>query len=340
MITISAVIPTYNRSDSLLRTLRSLALQTELPDEVIIVDASDAVANEIELIHSLPTLNIKYIRSQPSVCVQRNTGIKNATGSYVFLCDDDLEFPEDYVSRIKAFIQTNPGANVVTGSVNEKNKEGEWGYEYPVKSIGELCWKFIFQESIWCDISKMKTGIFGSPVYRFIFNFYSKRKNTYSLAGWPLVTSFQKPVFTTAFYGLGGSIVRTDWLLSSPYDEGLDDNGIGDHYGVALHFPEFPAIQVLTDLPVYHHKIEANRLSEAETYYERGLALHYFMGESRRYTRANRLFFVWSLLGNWIAFFINGNRTYLQATNKLIWVILKGRNPYIIKSAKKKLQVS
>lgn len=340
MITISAVIPTYNRYESLLRTLRSLALQTELPYEVIIVDASDAVGNESELINSFPVLNIKYIRSRPSVCAQRNTGIKKATGSYIFLCDDDLEFPKDYIFKIKAIIQNNSGAKAITGSWNEKNKEEQWAYEYPVRSIRQLCWRFIFQQSIWCDIKKIKTGFFNRFIYRFVSSFYSKRKNTYSLAGWPLVTHFEKPVFKTAFYSLGASIIRTDWLLSSPFDEGLDTNGIGDHYGVALHFPDFPAIHVLTDVPAYHHKIKANRLSEAETYFKRGLALHYFMRESQRFTLTNRLFFIWSLLGNWIAFLVKGNRPQLQATKKLISVIVKGNNPYIIKSGKKKLRRS
>ena len=337
MITISAVIPTYNRYESLFRTLRSLVLQTELPDEVIIVDASDAVGNESELINSFPALKIKYLHSPPSVCVQRNIGIKNATGSYIFLCDDDLEFPKDYIFKMKAIIQNYSGARAVTGSWNEKNKQGEWGYEYPVRSISQLCWRFIFQQSVWCDIRKIKTGFFNKLIYRFVSGFYLKRNNTYSLAGWPLVTDFEKPVFKTAFYSLGASIIRTDWLLSSPFDEVLETNGIGDHYGVALNFPVFPSIHVLRDVPVYHHKINVNRLSEAESYYRRGLALHYFMRESQRFTLTNRLFFIWSLLGNWIAFLVKGNQPLLQAANKLFIVILKGNNPYIIRSGNKKL---
>jgi len=332
VITISAVIPTYNRYESLLRILQSLALQTELPDEVIVVDASDAVDHGNELINSFPSLHIKYIRSRPSVCVQRNAGIKNAAGSYIFLCDDDLEFPEDYISTIKAFIRNNSAANVVTGCWNERNKNGEWAYEYPMRSIGQLYWKFIFQQSVWCGIKKIQAGFFNRSMYRFVSGFYLRRKNTYSLAGWPLVTQFEKPVFTTAFYSLGASIIRTEWLRSSPFDEILDAHGIGDHYGVALHFPDFPAIHVLTDLPVYHHKIQANRLSEAEAYYKRGLALHYFLHQGERFTMMNRLYFVWSLFGNWIAFLVKGNRPHLYAATKLISVILSGSNPYIIRS--------
>jgi glycosyltransferase involved in cell wall biosynthesis len=337
VITISAVIPTYNRSESLLRTLRSLALQTELPEEVIIVDASEAVDNENDLINSFPLLHLTYIHSRPSVCVQRNTGILRAAGSYIFLCDDDLEFPENYISKMKAYVRDNPGAMAVTGAWNEKNAEGKWEYEYPLRSIGQLCWKFIFQQSIWCDINKMKARSYNRFMYRFVFNFYLKRRNTYSLAGWPLVTHFERPVFTTAFYSLGASFVRRDRLLSSPFYEGLDVSGIGDHYGVELNFPSFPAVHVLTDVPVYHHKAKANRLSEAEAYYKRGLALHYFMSQSQRFTFKHRVFLIWSLFGNWIAFLVKGKRTHRHAARGLISVILKGKSPYLAKTDNKKL---
>jgi glycosyltransferase involved in cell wall biosynthesis len=335
VITISAVIPTYNRRESLLRTLRSLALQTELPEEVIIVDASDGVRNDTELTNSFPSLNVKYIRSLPSLCAQRNTGIKSAAGSHIFLCDDDLEFPIDYILKIKTFIRNNPDTHVVTGCWNERNTEGQWGYEYPVKSISQLCWKFIFQQSVWCDIKSIKTDSLNRFIYHAVSNFYLKRKNSCTLAGWPLVTHFEKPVFKTTFYSLGASIVRRDWLLSSPFDEALDAHGIGDNYGVALHFPEFHGIHVLTDVPAYHHKTKNNRLSEAESYYKRGLALHYFMSGSRRFTPVNRLFFIWSLIGNWFAFLVKGNWLLLQAATKLISAILKRSNPYIITSATK-----
>jgi hypothetical protein len=61
------------------------------------------------------------------------------------------------------------------------------------------------------------------------------------------------------------------------------------------------------------------------------------MRESQRFTLTNRLFFIWSLLGNWIAFLVKGNQPLLQAANKLFIVILKGNNPYIIRSGNKKL---
>jgi len=329
VITISAIIPTRNRYASLLRTLRSLASQTELPDEVIIVDSSDIPLNENALTASFPSLRITYMRSRASVCVQRNAGIQKASGSHIFLCDDDLEFPSHYVSTIKSMIGTDPSLNILTGSCNERNKDGNWEYEYPLKSIGQLCWRFFFQQSIWCNVNKLRVGTFTRFFLRPVFLFYSRKKNTYSLAGWPLVTHFEQPMYKTAFYGLGASVIKKDWLLSNPFDESLGPHGIGDHYGLALHFPEFPAIHVITDLPAYHHKEKDNRLSEADAFYQRGLALHYFLRSNAKFKLVNRIFFIWSLMGHWIAFFLKGNLSYCRSINRLILNVVVGRNPYL-----------
>jgi len=328
LITISTVIPTCDRRESLHRILRSLAQQSVLPDEVIVVDGSTG-REEHDPAESFPRLNIIYVRTGAAVCVQRNIGIRRSAGSHIFLCDDDLELPKDYVARIKEFLLQNPKANIATGLVYEKNEKGDWAYEYPAASAGELFWKFIFQQSVWYDIDKTETGYFGGWILLLMSHFYATRGNSYTLAGWPVVTQFTKPVFTTAFYGLGASVVKKEWLVASPYDELLDANGIGDNYGVALHFPELPAIHVLSELPVYHHKEEANRLSGGESYYRRGLALHYFMHGSTRFTGANRMLFVWSLLGNWAAFLAKRNWEYLRASNRLFKAIVLRNNPYI-----------
>lgn len=123
---------------------------------------------------------------------------------------------------------------------------------------------------------------------------------------------------------MGARIVRRDWLLSSPYDELLDAGGIGNDYGVVLHSPELPAIHVVTDLPAFHQKDQGNFLSEADSYFRRGLASHYFMHDSERFGLINRMLFVWSLCGNWIVFFVRGNRPHLRATSNLISAILNG----------------
>ncbi|MBI2268927.1 MAG: glycosyltransferase family 2 protein [Bacteroidetes bacterium] len=326
MITVSAVIPTYNRPESLIRTIRSLAQQNKLPDEVIVIDASQSPTNEDLLKEQFPLLKIKCIKTAPSVCAQRNIGIREASGSFILLCDDDIELREDYILRISEFIKNSEKVSVVSGLVLEKNKDNNWVHEYPVNSVSKLFWKFIFQQTIWYEIKNIKTSFLNRLIYLPILAFYLKRKNTFTLAGWPLITHFGSPVFKTAFYGLGAGMIKKEWLIANPFDETLDKNGIGENYGMALGFPEFPAIHVLTTTSALHHKINKGRLPQHEAYFKRVLALNYFMSKSKTFNLVNKIFLIWSLIGSLIVFTFKRKMAYARVTRKLILNIIRDRS--------------
>src|SRR6185436_11747216 len=101
---------------------------------------------------------------------------------------------------------------------------------------------------------------------------------------------------------------------ASPYDERLSVHGIGDNYGVALKFPGDRSIAVLTDLAVRHHKASENRLDAVTTYYQRLLALDYFMRADRRFSVVNRMFLVWSLFGRAGVFSLTRRRDLFRAS--------------------------
>ncbi|MBL7893223.1 MAG: glycosyltransferase family 2 protein [Bacteroidia bacterium] len=326
MITVSAIIPTYNRPESLVRTIKSMAQQNKLPEEVIVIDASESQIDENLLKEQFPLLKIKCIKSTPSVCLQRNIGIREASGSFILLCDDDIELHEDYIFKISEFIKNSDNISVVSGLVLEKNKDDNWAHEYPVNSVSKLFWKFIFQQTIWCEIQNIKTSFLNRLIYLPIRAFYLKRKNTYTLAGWPLITHFGPPVFKTAFYGLGAGMIKREWLIANPFDETLDNNGIGENYGLALGFTEFPAIHVLTTTSAFHHKIDTGRLPQQEAYFKRVLALNYFMSKSKTFGTINKIFLVWSLIGSLIVFNFKRKRAYARVTRKLILSIIRDRS--------------
>src|SRR5436190_22888196 len=100
---ISVVIPTVDRKMRLLSLLASLERSTYPIHEVIIVDSgSDRLAPyEYSEIKNFP---IHYISSERSVCIQRNTGIRQAKSDWIFLCDDDIEVPTDYLAKITGHI--------------------------------------------------------------------------------------------------------------------------------------------------------------------------------------------------------------------------------------------
>ncbi|MES1220138.1 MAG: glycosyltransferase family A protein, partial [Bacteroidota bacterium] len=222
------MIPTCNRRTRLLALLQNLNDLSFQPEDVIIVDSGNELLSE-EHYRKFKNLKIQYIQSEQSVCVQRNKGIQVAQSPWIFLCDDDIEIPADYLEILAAHIYKHPEAGAVAGVLLQQ-EEGKWVHSYPVSSGKTLLWKFIFQQGIWGEI-----GYIGkAQIINRIKKYYQRKGNHISKAGWPVNTNFRGDYVLYPVYGLGVSLVRKEWLLLSPYDGVLDKHGIGDNYGVIM----------------------------------------------------------------------------------------------------------
>jgi glycosyltransferase involved in cell wall biosynthesis len=89
---VSIIIPTYNRKDSLLRTLDSIGNQTFPADcfEVIVVD--DGSTDDIQAIASQPyPFNLRYVRQKnQGATAARNHGAKISNSEILVFVDDDV----------------------------------------------------------------------------------------------------------------------------------------------------------------------------------------------------------------------------------------------------------
>lgn len=317
---ISVVIPTCNRRQRLLLLLQNLDCSTLPLLEVIVVDSGEDILEPADY-SSFKTLAIVYLRSEKSVCIQRNIGIKKARGQWIFLCDDDIEVPADYLQKIASHINVYQDAGAVSGLVLQK-ENNEWKSSYPIHSPRQLLWKYIFQQSIWGEIDCRKKNILVKKVERF----YRDRGNHLSKAGWPVITDFSGDYFECPVYGLGASVVKKEWLMQSLYAEVLDKHGIGDNYGVAINFPG--GIHVLTEAFVYHHQEPLNRLHRPLQYFRRALALDYFVRTNRKLRFIKKSWLLWSLTGNLLEFIFVRDRIMIKPVMKAMWRIASGNNPY------------
>jgi glycosyltransferase involved in cell wall biosynthesis len=318
---ISVVIPTCNRKAQTLLLLKNLN-QSSLPlYEVLIIDSGEDKLSQTDY-RVFTNLNIHYVESEKSVCIQRNVGIRKARSEWIFLCDDDMEVPTDYLQKLAEHSAGHPEAGAISGLVLQK-LNNEWRSSYPINSAVMLIWKFIFQLNIWGEINCRSNNI----VVRKIKRYYQRKGNHISKAGWPVVTNFSGDYFTTPVYGLGASLVRRDWLLRSPYEEVLDKHGIGDNYGVNMGFPS-TGIHVLTAAFVYHHRGPENRLLRPLQYFRRVLALDYFRKVNKKPAYVKKYWLLWSLAGNFLSFLFDREIIMLRPAVKLIWRISLGRNPY------------
>ena len=316
---ISVVIPTYNRPERLRSLLGNLNRSAHPLREVVVVDSS-AQRLRPEAFVDFHRLGIVYLSAARSVCVQRNVGIRVATAPWVFLCDDDIEVPPDYLTRLAAHAEAHPACGALSGLVLEQ-RGGVWSGQFPETSSLVLAWKFLFEMGMWGPIRGR------DPLARAIAGICRGRGNHIARSGWPVITEMEGAFFRTPIYALGAALVRRDWLLASPFDESLDSHGLGDNYGVALGFPP-EGIHVLNDAPVYHHRAEANRIADGVAQERRMLALDYFIQTRRELGDARTAHLLWSLVGAAILHAASGNRTASRAMLRAFARVVTGRNPY------------
>jgi len=328
---ISVVIPTCNRTSNLLALLKNLNDSTFHLYEVIIVDSGEErlPAQEYSVFKNL---QIQHLYSEKSVCIQRNLGITKAISEWILLCDDDIEIPNDYLQKLISHINLYPDTGAVSGNWLQLEKN-EWKATYPEKSAIGLFWKFIFQLSIWGEINCSENNM----LIKKIKQYYNRKGNHISNAGWPVVTDFSGEYFITPVYSLGASLIKKDWLLHSPFDEVLDRHGIGDNYGVIMSFPD-SHIHVLNNTFVYHHQEPVNRLQKPLQFYRRTLALDYFIKTKDNLKKIKTRWLAWSITGNLIRFIFSANGMLIKAAIKSIIKIVSGNNPYY-KAAKEKRKV-
>ena len=326
---VSAVIPTRNRPACLDALLDSLAAQTFPVAEVIVVDSSDKPRSDEELRQRHPRLPLIYLRSEASVCLQRNLGIRRVTSPLVFVCDDDMLVPPDYVAKLQDYIVHHPDVAAVSGLVVEPGQTTEHLSQYPVESVGQLFFQFLFQLSVWGEIDHLKPSWLGRIPFALLRRYYAWRNNGLSAAGWPEITRFERPAFRTRVWGLGASILRRECLGDQPYDEIFDRHGIGDNFDLCLRLPGERPVAVVTDAWVEHRKSTINRVPRNLSHYRRTLSLHYFLGKYPSFSRRHRFFFLWSLVGKYLASRYDGDQERATSIVKMFRLVVTGKNPYL-----------
>lgn len=98
------VIPTKDRPDDLHRMLASLAAQTRLPEQIIVVDGSALDIRRV--VAGFPCLNIDYVRVfPPSLAKQRNAGMQRLRAEITLAgyLDDDVVLEPDAIEKMMSF---------------------------------------------------------------------------------------------------------------------------------------------------------------------------------------------------------------------------------------------
>lgn len=123
MFRLTLLIPTYNRAQSLLRALDSVARQTLNPAdwECIIIDnaSTDATAACVaRFCEEHPTLHIRLVREErQGVSYARNRGIEEATTEWICSIDDDERVNPEFLEHYLHLFESRPEVQIVGGRI-------------------------------------------------------------------------------------------------------------------------------------------------------------------------------------------------------------------------------
>lgn len=114
-IKVSIVIPTYKRSEYLLRSINSVLDQSYQNIEIVIVDDNELESKyrqktEERMLEFANNNKVVYIKNSKNLggALARNQGIKNSTGDYItFLDDDDVYLPNKIENQLKFMLENS-----------------------------------------------------------------------------------------------------------------------------------------------------------------------------------------------------------------------------------------
>ena len=139
---LSIIISTYNRAQSLLRTLNSVAEQSVESAKwecVVVNNASTDNTEEVcsQFIAEHPTLNIRLVTEpKQGLSHARNCGVRTSKGTYVVFIDDDETVSSDFVEAYIELFATH-SAFAAAGAVVPCYEGGrpKWMSKYPEQMI-------------------------------------------------------------------------------------------------------------------------------------------------------------------------------------------------------------
>ncbi|MCX5782776.1 MAG: glycosyltransferase [Elusimicrobia bacterium] len=258
---LTIIIPTKNRSFKLKSLLNNISGQSCLPDQLIIVDASDNP--EIEINKNYMGLKIDYKHvDTPGLTKQRNIGIKMIKEDIDIVCflDDDVEFEKDSIRNMMKYWD---GADKKLGgavfNILNENK----------RSI------FIFVKEFFLTGSR-KTGIVLKSGYNSMIHPAEKTDYVKWLSGG--VTVWRKEVFNEFDYD--------EWYSDYGFCEDLDFSyRVGKKYKLA----------VVAEAGLYHIKAKSSRINNILLGKSQIINRYHFIQKDKYFSETC---FFWAVIGN------------------------------------------
>lgn len=123
-ISISVVVPLYNKEIYVLNAIQSILYQGDAVHEVLVVDDGSADLG-VERVEALNHPRVRVIRKKNGgVSSARNMGIREARGGYITFLDADDIYLGGFMAEIEELIKGFPGAEVYATSFYKQWPDG------------------------------------------------------------------------------------------------------------------------------------------------------------------------------------------------------------------------
>lgn len=273
--TISIVVPTFNRSESLRKLLLSILRQTSLPEEVIVVDDSDddetsKVVRENSDFFSNKGISLKYSRGNRdnrSISAARNIGATKSTGEIVLFLDDDVILDNKYVEEVLRTYEEYPMAKGVQG--------------YIVNEVMRL--------------SNFRSILVNSANKIFFMWFTLEKNKCFCRLGVIYPYSPDRIIQCNWLHGANMSLKR-EVLQSFRFDENLRRRSIGEDLDLSYRiYKRYPNSLLMNSRARLIHK-STLRLSKSLLYRDTAYLVYLFF-KNYEQTIQNRVLLLWTLLG-------------------------------------------
>lgn len=269
---ISVIICTRNRFDDFTKTLPSIAAQSRLPDELVVVDSSD----EKRLGEYLGSVKLpfptRYFHTQPGLTLQRNHGIRECAGDLVFFFDDDVDLDVNYLSEVE---------KVFSGDTKHK--------------IGAVGGKIIRNSPL---SIRLKLEQFTFYVLRFIFGVVGTRNGKFYPSGMPSHPhKNQQSGFIECLSGCCMAF-RREVFEKAKFDESLAHYGLMEDVDISKQTLDAGyKIYYQTSATLLHNESPLNRLKVQQWAEMSVVNYDYLFRKSWARDAWRWFFYCWALIG-------------------------------------------
>lgn len=275
---LSIIICTRNRFDDFVKTLPSIASQTRLPDELIVVDSSDENKLETHLTSVKLSFPVRYFQTSPGLTLQRSHGIRECESDLIFFFDDDVNLDKNYLAEVE---------RVFVKDTNHK--------------IGAVGGKIVEHSS---PTTRLRLEQFTFYVLRLIFGVVGTRNGKFYPSGMPSHPRKNQP--SGYIECLSGCCMafRREVFEKAKFDEALSHYGLMEDVDISKQTLDAGyKIYYQTSATLIHNESPMNRLNVQQWAEMSVVNYDYLFRKSWAQDKWRWLFYYWALVGLFAANF-------------------------------------